>query len=149
MVCFGRLTFEWELYWHNGSNVDPTDKNKMVKFSDLKEMSTASIYSLNLVVKANKLPPNTYHTAIFKAFRPSGQFGEYLHTFITNSPPENGESLLDRHGVAKTQRAPMVLMSSSPWRQLKMHFISISVRTICNSGHERSRLEKRREISLL
>lgn len=103
MVCFGRLTFEWELYWHNGSNVDPTDTSKMVKFPDLKEMSTTTIYSLNLVVKANKLPPNTYHTAIFKAFRPSGQFGEYLHTFITNSPPENGESLLHRYGVTKTQ----------------------------------------------
>lgn len=149
MVCFGRLTFEWELYWHNGSNVDPTDKNKMVKFPDLKEMSTTSIYSLNLVVKANTLPPNTYHTAIFKAFRPSGQFGEYLHTFITNSPPENGESLLDRYAVDETQRDAMVLISSSPWRQLKMHFTSISVRTICNSGHERSRHEKRREINLL
>lgn len=91
MVCFGKLRFKWELYRHNGSNVDPTDTSKVVKVRNLEEMSTTSIDTLNLVVKADMLPADTYHTAIFKAIRPSGQFGEYLHTFITNSPPENGE----------------------------------------------------------
>ena len=89
--CFGKLKFLWELYLHiNASNVDPTDTSKMKKVQHLEEISTTGIKSLNLVVKPNTLLPDCHYTVIFKAFR-GQQYGEFLQTLETNSPPKNGE----------------------------------------------------------
>ncbi|XP_068694084.1 polycystin-1-like protein 2 [Montipora foliosa] len=88
--CFGELTFLWELYQHiNASNVDPTDTSKMKKDQNLEKKTTTGIKSLNLVVKPNTLHPDCRYTVIFKAFR-GQQYGEFLQTLETNSPPKNG-----------------------------------------------------------
>ena len=94
VVCFGELKFLWELFRHTKPNLDPTDTDKMEKVKNLKELSTMPVKSLNLAVKANSLPRDTRYTAVFRAYRPSGQYGEYFHTFVTNSPPENGKYII-------------------------------------------------------
>ena len=89
--CYGEITFKWELYKHLALNVKPTDMTNMKKVENLDKISTTRATSLNLALKKNVLPKDTGYTAIFRAFRRNGQFGEYIHTFVTNSPPENGK----------------------------------------------------------
>ena len=95
VICFGTLSFEWKLYRHPPFTKikDPTDTTSMKEFEvlDLDQITTTSITSLDLAVKPDKLARDTYYTALFRAKRPSGQYGEYFHTFLTNSPPENGK----------------------------------------------------------
>ena len=91
VVCFGELTFKWNLFRHTKPTMDPTNIFEMMEVKDLEELSTMPVTSLNLAVKANSLPRDTRYTARFRAIRPSGQYGEYFHTFLTNSPPENGK----------------------------------------------------------
>ena len=95
MICFGTLSFEWKLFRHPPSRkiTDPTDTTLMKKVLNLDQITTTSITSLDLAVKPDKLARDTYYTALFRAKRPSGQYGEYFHTFLTNSPPENGKIL--------------------------------------------------------
>ena len=71
----------------------PTDTGNMVPIigRDLEEISTTPIDSLNLAIKEHELSKDTGYTALFKAHRLNRQYGEYIHTFITNSPPENGK----------------------------------------------------------
>lgn len=71
--------------------MDPVDTVNMVEISNLQELSTTPITSLNLALKKDVLPRDTGFTAFFRAYRQNGQYGEYIHTFVTNSPPENGE----------------------------------------------------------
>lgn len=93
VICFGTLSFEWKLYRHPPfpKIKDPTDTTSMEEVKHLDQITTTSITSLDLAVKPDKLARDTYYTVIFKAIRPSGQYGEYFHTFLTNSPPENGK----------------------------------------------------------
>ena len=97
VICFGTLSFEWKLFRHPPSPKirDPTDTKKMKEFEvlNLDQITTTSITSLDLAVKPDKMARDTYYTALFRAIRPSGQYGEYFHTFLTNSPPENGKIL--------------------------------------------------------
>ena len=93
-VCFGELTFSWELFRHKELGTDPVDTGNMVKISKLQDLSTTSITSLNLALKENALHRDTGYTAFFRAYRQNGQYGEYIHTFVTNSPPENGKQIL-------------------------------------------------------
>ena len=65
----------------------------MTEVLNLDQITTTSITSLDLAVKPDKMARDTYYTALFRAKRPSGQYGEYFHTFLTNSPPENGKIL--------------------------------------------------------
>jgi len=90
-VCFGELTFSWELFRHKELGTDPIDTDNMVKISNLEEKSTTPIDSLNLALKEDVLPKDTGFTVFFRAYRLNGQYGEYIHTFVTNSPPENGK----------------------------------------------------------
>ena len=90
-VCFGELTFHWQLFRHKELGTEPTDRDNMVQIPDLQEKSTTQIDSLNLALKENVLLKDTKFTAFFKASRSNGQYGEYMHTFVTNSPPENGK----------------------------------------------------------
>ena len=93
MVCFGELTFEWKLYRHTAPDMDPIDTEHMEEVLNLEEISTTSIHSLDLAVKHRALVRDTHYTATFRAYRLSGQYGEYFHSFVTNSPPENGNIL--------------------------------------------------------
>lgn len=94
MVCFGELTFEWKLFPHTVPNINPADAvDSQTEVQDLDLSSTTSITSLNLVLKAGVLHRETQYTAVFRAKRESGPYGEYLHSFFTNSPPENGKYL--------------------------------------------------------
>lgn len=70
--------------------MDPIDTGNMVKVTNLAEMSTTGTDSLNLALRHDTLPKDTGFTAFFRASRRNGQYGEYIHTFVTNSPPENG-----------------------------------------------------------
>lgn len=71
--------------------MDPIDKDNLEPVNHLEEISTTPINSLNLALKEDSLPKDTGFTAFFRAHRLNGQFGEYIHTFVTNSPPENGK----------------------------------------------------------
>lgn len=93
VICFGTLSFKWKLFRHPQFRkiTDPTDTDSMKEVPYLDQITTTSIRSLDLAVKPDKLARDTYYTAVFRAERPSGQYGEYFHTFLTNSPPENGK----------------------------------------------------------
>ena len=71
--------------------MDPIDKDNLEEVNNLQEKSTTPINSLNLALKEDTLPKDTGFTAFFRAFQGNGQYGEYIHTFVTNSPPENGK----------------------------------------------------------
>ena len=97
VICFGTLSFVWKLFRHPPSSKikDPTDTKEMKEFEvlNLDQITTTSITSLDLAVKPDNMARDTYYTALFRAIRPSGQYGEYFHTFLTNSPPETGKIL--------------------------------------------------------
>lgn len=93
VVCFGELKFRWKLFQHTKPNTDPTNTAEMEEVQNLEKLSTMPVSSLNLAIKANSLHRDTRYTALFRASRPSGQYGEYFHTFVTNSPPENGKNI--------------------------------------------------------
>lgn len=90
-VCYGELRFSWELFRHKELGINPTDTENMVAITNLQDISTTPINSLNLALKEDVLPRDTGFTAFFKAYRRNGQYGEYIHSFVTNSPPENGK----------------------------------------------------------
>lgn len=72
-------------------NTDPTKTEEMELVENLKEKSSTGDTSLNLALNKDILPKDQEFTAAFRAYRLSGQYGEYIHTFVTNSPPENGK----------------------------------------------------------
>ncbi len=76
--------------------MNPIDPDNLVEVppADLAEMSTTGIDSLNLALRQETLPKDTGFTAFFRAYRQNGQYGEYVHTFVTNSPPENGKYII-------------------------------------------------------
>ncbi|XP_048576826.1 uncharacterized protein LOC5521481 isoform X2 [Nematostella vectensis] len=97
--CFGRLTFKWDLYRQLYCDLLITaDPGYFIKIpdEDFKKMILTSIDGQNLVMKKDSLMPDTCYTLSYKAYRPSGIFGESKYMFLTNSPPENGTISFDR-----------------------------------------------------
>ncbi|XP_022779645.1 uncharacterized protein LOC111321123 [Stylophora pistillata] len=86
--CYGELDFRWQLYRQNGA--DPTKTGEMEPVKHLDKKSSTGDKSLNLALKKNILVKDEQYVAVFRAYRLSGQYGEFIHTFETNSPPENG-----------------------------------------------------------
>ena len=62
--------------------------------NQLTEMTSSPIDALEIAVKPNVLEPKTKYILAFRAYRPSGVFGELRYTLLTNEAPVNGMKFL-------------------------------------------------------
>jgi hypothetical protein len=81
------------LYRYDNLNTpEPYNLSALHEFTsnELKEMTTSPIDALEIALKPKSLEPVKKYILAFRAFRPSGIFGELRYTLLTNDAPVDG-----------------------------------------------------------